>query len=43
MIANANRISVDDAFAVLRSHARNQRKSLRAVATAVVEERLEIT
>ena len=43
MIANANGISVDDAFQLLRRYARTQRKPLRAVASDVVEGALKVT
>jgi GAF domain-containing protein len=42
MLANANGITVDDAFARLRRHARTLRVPLREVATAVVESGLQI-
>jgi GAF domain-containing protein len=42
MLANANGIPIDEAFGRLRRHARNSRRPLREVATAVVESGLEI-
>ncbi len=41
-LANANGITVDDAFGRLRRHARRERLPLRDVATAVVESGLQI-
>ena len=42
MLARAHSLSVEDAFAVLRSHARTNHVSLRSVAQAVVEDGLEL-
>ncbi len=42
MLANANSVTIDDAFARLRRYARNERRPLREVASAVVESRLQI-
>ena len=42
MLANANGITIDEAFGRLRRHARSSRLPLREVATAVVESGLEI-
>jgi GAF domain-containing protein len=42
MLASANGITVDDAFARLRRHARNERLPLRGVATAVVDGELQL-
>ena len=42
MLANANGITIDEAFGRLRRHARSSRLPLRQVATAVVESGLQI-